>query len=174
MWEHLRYHAERVINPANISTPVYLRMMWRYDKPNFHADWYYNYTGQPWTQFGSFVPDFREGPYFDIGLVGVGNYPSAYAFFYPFGVASKTPVPGWSVQLLYPSFVDSNGSWRLMERANIIQGWHSYWKANYRWGGEPYNRVSAQSNANDKNFPVGILQLTYSGTGTLPEKTVLW
>src|SRR5881398_3663851 len=95
-------------------------MMWRYDKPNFHADWYYDYTGQTWIQFGSFVSDFREGPYFDIGLVGVGNYPSAYAFFYPFGVASKTPVPGWSVQLLYPSFVDPNGSWRLMERANII------------------------------------------------------
>src|SRR2546427_911888 len=174
MWEHLRYHAERVINPANSSTPVYLRMMWRYDKPDFHADWYYNYTGQPWIQFGSFVPDFREGPYFDIGLVGVGNYPSAYAFFYQFGVASKTPVLGWSVQLLYPSFVDPNGSWRLMEKANIIQGWHSYWKANYRWGGEPYNGVSAEANANDKTFPVGILQMTYSGIGTLPEKTVLW
>jgi hypothetical protein len=174
MWEHLRYHAERLINPANISTPVYLRMMWRYDKPTFHADWYYNYTGQPWTQFGSFVPDFREGPYFDIGIVGVGNYPSAYAFFYQFGVASKVPVPGWSVQLLYPSFVDPDGSWRLMEKANIIQGWHSYWKANYRWGGEPYNGVSARANANDKTLPAGILQLTYSGIETLPDKTVLW
>ena len=99
------------------------------------------------------MPDFRGGPYFDIGLVGVGNYPSAYAFFYQFGVASKTPVPGWSVQLLYPSFVDPNGSWRLMERANIIQGWHSYWKSNYRWGGELYKGVSAKANANDKTLP---------------------
>ena len=174
MWQHLRYHAERTINPANISTPVYLRMMWQYDQPNWHADWYYNYTGQPWTKFGSFVPDFREGHYFDIGIVGVGNYPSAYAFFYQFGVASKTPVSGWSVQLLYPSFVHPDGSWRVMERANIIQGWHSFWKANYRWGGEPYNGVYAQANANDQTLPAGILQLTYSGTGTLPEKTVLW
>ena len=61
-----------------------------------------------------------------------------------------------------------------MERANIIQGWHSYWKANYRWGGEPYNGVSAQANASDNTVSIGILQLTYSGTGTLPEKTVLW
>jgi len=173
-WEHLRYHTQRIINPTDISTSVYLRMMWQYDQPNWHADWYYNYTGQPWTKFGSFVPDFREGHYFDIGVVGVGNYPSAYAFFYQFGVASKTPVPGWSVQLLYPSFVHPDGSWRLMERANIIQGWHSYWKANYRWGGEPYYGVSAQANANDKTLPPGILQLTYSGVGTLPEKTVLW
>ncbi len=174
MWQHLRYHAQHTINPADISTPVYLRMMWQYDQPSWHADWYYNYTGQPWTKFGSFVPDFREGHYFDIGIVGVGNYPSAYAFFYQFGVASKTPVQGWSVQLLYPSFVHPDGSWRVMERANIIQGWHSFWKANYRWGGEPYNGVSAQANANDQTLPAGILQLTYSGTGTLPEKTVLW
>ena len=174
MWQHLRYHAQHTINPADISTPVYLRMMWQYDQPNWHADWYYNYTGQPWTKFGSFVPDFREGHYFDIGIVGVGNYPSAYAFFYQFGVASKTPVSGWSVQLLYPSFVHPDGSWRVMERANIIQGWHSFWKANYRWGGEPYNGVSAEANANDQALPAGIVQLTYSGTGTLPEKTVLW
>src|SRR5437016_8413250 len=173
-WEHLRYHAQQIINPTNISSPVYLRMMWQYDQPNWHADWYYNYTGQPWTKFGSFVPDFREGHYFDIGVVGVGNYPWAYAFFYQFGVASKTPVPGWSVQLLYPSFVHPDGSWRLMERANIIQGWHSYWKANYRWGGEPYNGVSALANANDETIPLGILQLFYTGTGSLKDKTVLW
>ena len=176
MWQHLRYHTESMIHPANISTPVYLRMMWRYDQPNFHADWYYNYTGQPWTKFGSFVPDFREGHYFDIGIVGGGtaNYPTAFVFFYQFGAASKISVPGWSVQLLYPSFVHPDGSWRLMERTNIIQGWHSFWKANYRWGGEPYNGVSARANANDMTLPVGILELTYSGTGTLQDKTVLW
>jgi hypothetical protein len=173
-WEHLRYHAQRIINPTNTSTPVYLRMMWQYDQPNWHADWYYNYTGQPWTKFGSFVPDFREGHYFDIGVVGVGTYPSAYAFFYQFGVASKTPAPGWLVQLLYPSFVHPDGSWRLMERANIIQGWHSYWKASYRWGGQPYNSVSASANANDKTIPQGVVQLSYVGTGALRDKTVLW
>src|SRR5205807_2396876 len=134
---------------------------------NWHADWYYNYTGQPWTKFGSFVPDFREGHYFDIGVVGFGSYPWAYAFFYQLGVASKTPVPGWSVQLLYPSFVHPDGSWRLMERANIIQGWHSYWKANYRWGGQPYNGVSALASANDENVPLGVLQLSYIVTGSL-------
>ncbi|TMI28722.1 hypothetical protein E6H30_00515 [Candidatus Bathyarchaeota archaeon] len=173
-WEHLRYHAQQIINPTNTSTPVYLRMMWQYDRPNWHADWYYNYTGQPWTKFGSFVPDFREGHYFDIGVVGFGSYPWAYAFFYQFGVASKTPVPGWSVQLLCPSFVHPDGSWRLMERANIIQGWHSYWKANYRWGGQPYNGVSALANANDETIPLGIIQLSYVGTGVLQDKTVLW
>jgi hypothetical protein len=174
IWEHLRYHAQQIIHPANISTPVYLRMMWQQDQQTWHANWYYNYTGQTWTKFGSFVPDFREGHYFDIGVTGAGNYPFAQALFYQFGVASKIPVPGWSVQLLYPSFIDTNGSWRLMESANIIQGSESFWKGNYRWGGEPYNGVFAEANANDKNFPVGVLQLAYSGTGAIPDKTVLW
>jgi len=174
IWQHLRYHAQQIINPANLSTLVYLRMMWQYEQQNWHADWFYNYTGQSWTKFGSFVPDFREGHYFDLGAVGAGNYPFLQALFYQFGVASKTPVPGWSVQLLYPSFIDPYGSWKLMERANIIQGWHSFWKGSYRWGGEPYNGVSAQANANYQTLPVGILQLTYSGTGTLPDKSILW
>jgi hypothetical protein len=173
IWEHIRYHAQQIINTNNISTPVYLRMMWQYEQKNWHANWYYNYTGRSWTKFGSFVPDFREAPYFNIGVTGAGNYPYPLAFFYQFGVATKTPVPGWSVQLLYPSFINPRGSWSLVEKANTIQGWHSFWKGNYRWGGEPYNGVSAQANENERTIPVGILQLTYTGTGSLPENTLL-
>jgi len=174
IWEHLRYHAQQTISTPSISTPVYLRMLWQYNQSVWHANWFYNYTGQPWTRFGSFVPDFREGHYFDVGVEGAGNYPCSCVYFYQFGVASKTPVAGWSVQLLYPSFVHPDGSWGVIEHASIIQGVSSYWKGNYRWGGEPYNGVSARANANDKTLPAGILQLTYSGTGTLMEKTILW
>jgi hypothetical protein len=175
IWEHLRYHTQQLIQPGNISTPVYLKITWGGQRPNYHADWFYNYTGHPWTKFGSFVPDFREAPYFDIGVEGAGNFPCTCVYFYQFGVASKMPVPGWSVQLLYPSFVNpQSGTWQQMEHASIIQGWHSYWKGNYRWGGDPYNKVTAQSNENDKSLPVGVLQLTYSGGETLQDHTVLW
>ncbi len=182
IWEHLRYHAQQIITPANISTPVYLRMVWQYDQVRWHAEWYYNYTGQPWTKFGSVTPDFREGHYFDIGIdSGVGNYPLGFALFYQFGVASKTPFPGWSVKLLYPSFLDCAGSfsdcgdsWKMMERANLVQGPLSYWKGSYRWGGLPYNGVLAQAQDNDKSIPLGILQLTYSGAGTAPGGMALW
>lgn len=176
IWEHLRYHAEQIIKPASISTPVYLRIIWQYDQPSWHADWYYNFTGQPWTKFGSFVPDFREGHYFDIGIDGAAqNQLCACALFYQFGVASKTPVSGWSVQLSYPSFVPPGGSsWRPMEHASSIQGPYSYWKGAYKWGGETYTGVSANSNANDQSIPPDVLQLTYSGTGTLQSSKVLW
>ncbi len=172
IWEHMRYHTEQTIT-ANLSTPVYLRIMWSYNQSVPHAEWYYNYTGHPWTRFGDFVPDFREGPYFDIGIDGAGNFPYAYAMFYQFGVATKTPVTGWSVQLLYPSFVNTT-SWIPMERANIIQGWTSFWKGNYRWGGQPYPGVSADANANDEAIPPGVAEFTYTGSGTLRDRTPLW
>ena len=174
IWEHLRYHAQQIITPPDSVTPVYLRMTWQYNQSIWHANWFYNYTGHPWTKFGSFVPDFREGHYFDIGTDGAGNYPCGCALFYQFGAATKTPVPGWSVDLLYPSFVNYSSSWQLMEHAKIIQGVDSFWKGAYRWGGEAYTGVSAKSNATDKTIPLGVLQLTYRGEGTLRDGTVLW
>src|SRR6266516_614720 len=89
-------------------------------------------------------PDPRLGTYFDIGLSGgpASTIPQGSAFLYQFGVASKTPVSGWSVSMFYPSF-QYHGSWLAMESANIVQGDFSYWKVNYRWGGRPYPGVTA-------------------------------
>jgi hypothetical protein len=49
-----------------------------------HADWYYT-TNVPGTRFGSFLPDFREGNYFDIGIPGgvPTNLPNGAFYFYP-------------------------------------------------------------------------------------------
>ena len=169
-WQYLRYHAQVTISPANIPSPTYLRMMWE----SGSANWYYNTTGVPWTRFGSFTPDFREGRYFDIGIPGgvPVNVPQGMAIFYQFGVASKFPVPGWSVLLLYPSF-QYQGSWRIMERANVIQGDFSYWKYEYRWGGAPYPGVTARANLLDPSMPTGIAEFSYTG-GTLRDYSPLW
>ncbi len=176
-WQYLRYHAQVTLHPANLSNPIYLRMMWEPSTQsplNSQVNWYYNTTGVSWQRFGSFIPDYREGPYFDIGVVGLANanLPQEAAYFYQFGVASKIPVQGWSILLLYPSF-QFQGSWRLMERANIVQGDFSYWKAAYRWGGRPYPGVTAQANALNLSFEKNILELSYTG-GTLKNTTPLW
>ncbi len=182
-WQHLRYHAQITLHPSNISSPIFLRMMWEPSQASplgSQVNWYYNTTNTSWLRLGSFIPDYREGPYFDIGSVGTGglgkenaNIPQKYAYFYQFGVASKTPVPGWTVQLLYPSF-QYQGSWRMMERANIIQGDVSYWKAAYRWGGRPYPGVAARANAMDSTIKPGILEFSYTGAGTLKNNAPLW
>ena len=170
-WQYLRYHAQVTLNPQDISTPIYLRMSWEPIRQNgqalYEANWYYNTTNVPWTLFGSFVPDFREGHYFDIGLPGGG------VDFYQFGVASKTPVSGWKVRLLYPSFLDNSGAWRRMERANIVQGDHSLWKVMYRWGGSPYPGAGARANLQDPSVPPGEVEFAYTGE-TLGNGTPLW
>jgi hypothetical protein len=177
-WEHLWYHSQTTLNPQNISTPIYLRMQWEPvtvdGQPRSLVNWYYNTTGVAWTRFGSYLPDRRLGTYFDIGLSGgpASEIPQGSAFLYQFGVASKLPVSGWSVSLFYPSF-QYQGSWRPMERANIVQGDFSYWKVNYRWGGRPYPGVTARANLLDSSIPADIVKFSYTG-GTMKDFTPLW
>ena len=170
-WQNPRYHSQTVLSLPDPSTPIHLRMMWESGIVN----WYYNYTGIPWQKYGSFTPDFREGRYFDIGVVlgGRGNPPYQDAFFYQFGVSSKVPVSGWTLRLLYPSFM-YQGVWRLMEKARTIQGDHSYWKANYRWGGYPYLGVWAKGNALDSSIDKNVVEFSYTGDVVMPERILLW
>jgi len=176
-WQYLRYHAEILIHPANISSPIYLRMMWEPSTSNpsqEQVNWYYNTTGTPWQKFGSFMPDFREGKYFDIGVVdtGNGNLPERRAYFFQFGVASKVIVPGWRVLMIYPSF-QYQGSWKLMERANVIQGPGSFWKGAFRWAGLAYPGVSVTGNIRDPSMTPGIAEFSYTGT-TMQNHAPLW
>jgi len=178
MWEHLWYHSQTTLNPQNISTPIYLRMNWEPvtvdGQPRSIVSWYYNTTGAAWTKFGSFLPDRRLGTYFDIGLSGgqASEIPQGSAFLYQFGVGSKLPVSGWSVSLFNPSF-QYQGTWRTMEKANIVQGDFSYWKVNYRWGGWPYPGVTARAKLLDSSIPVDIVTFSYTG-GTMKDFTPLW
>jgi hypothetical protein len=178
LWEHLWYHSQITLNPQNISTPIYLRMNWEPVTVDGQlrslVSWYYNTTGIPWTQFGSYLPDRRLGTYFDIGLSGgpASEIPEGSAFLYQFGVASKLPVSGWSATLFHPSF-QYQGSWRTMERANVVQGDFSYWKVSYRWGGRPYPGVTARANLLDSTLPAGIVTFSYTG-GTMKDFTPLW
>jgi len=178
MWEHLWYHSQTTLNPQNISTPIYLRMNWEPvtvdGQPRSIVSWYYNTTGVAWTKFGSFLPDRRLGTYFDIGLSGgpASEIPQGSAFLYQFGVGSKLLVSGWSVSLFNPSF-QYQGTWRTMEKANVVQGDFSYWKVNYRWGGRPYPGVTARVNLLDSSVPVDTLTFSYTG-GTMRDFTPLW
>jgi len=178
IWEHLWYHTQITINPRNISTPIFLRMNWTSasvnGQPQGEVCWYYNTSGTSWTQYGSYVPDQRLGTYFDIGLSGgpLATVPEGTALLSQFGVASKTPVSGWNVTFLDPSFVDQ-GAWRVMEHAGVVQGDYSYWKVRYRWGGLPYHGVTAKANLTDPTIPPGVVEFSYTG-GTLKNFAPLW
>jgi hypothetical protein len=178
IWEHLWYHSQVNLGSKPLSILIYLRMDWEQmtigGETREGVNWYYNTTGTPWTLFGSYLPDPRLGTYFDIGLSGgqASTIPEGSALLYQFGVASKIHVSGWSVLLIDPSF-EFQGSWRVMERANVVQGDYSYWKVRYRWGGMPYDGVTARANLIDKTIPPGVVEFSYTG-GTLTNFTPLW
>jgi hypothetical protein len=179
IWEYLWYHTQKTLNPQNTSTPIYLRMSWipvTIDgQPRGEVNWYYNTTGTPWTQFGSFLPDRRLGTYFDIGLSGgpVTTVPQGTTLLSQFGVASKTPVSGWSVRLQDASFQLPNGTWHIIEHAGAIQGNFSFWKLRYRWGGLPYDGVTAKANLIDPAIPPDVVEFSFTG-GTLKNFEPLW
>jgi hypothetical protein len=179
IWEKLWYHTQVTLNPQNISTPIFLRMNWTSitvnGVPPGEVHWYYNTTGTPWTQYGSYMPDRRLGTYFDIGLSGFPpmTVPQESTFLSQFGVASKTPLLGWSVLLQDPAFQFSNGTWHIMEHANVVQGDYSYWKFRFRWGGLPYDGVTAKANLIDPTMPPDMVEFSYTG-GTLKNFAPLW
>lgn len=172
-WQNPRFHSQMILRDLpSLGTPIFLRMMWEAGKVN----WYYNYTGVPWQSYGSFTPDFREGKYFDIGVVlgGRGNLPYQKAFFYQFGVSSNAPITGWTVRLLHPSFMYL-GVWTPMVQARTIQGDHSYWKVNYRWGGYPYVGVTVKANASDPGISKNVVEFSATGdTNVVADNVLLW
>jgi hypothetical protein len=178
IWEHLWYHTQLTLNPQNISTPIFLRMSWVPVTVNGQSRqavyWDYNTTGTSWTQFGSYLPDLRLGTYFDIGTTGgpATTVPQGTTLLSQFGVASKIPVSGWSALLLDPSFY-YQGTWRVMEHANVVQGDYSFWKFRYRWGGLPYDGVTARANQIDPTMPPDMVEFSYTG-GTLKNFGPLW
>src|SRR5947209_10596370 len=66
------------------------------------------------------------------------------------------------------------GVWRLMEKARTIQGDHSYWKVNYRWGGYPYVGVLAKGNASDSSIGKNVVEFSYTDDLVMPERVLLW
>ena len=58
---------------------------------------------------------------------------------FQFGTANKPPVLGWTIVLLYPSFQDEE-SWRLMEKAAVIQGDLSLFKSGFLLGWSTLSR----------------------------------
>ncbi len=178
IWEHLWYHSQVNLGSKPLSSIIYLRMDWEPmmvgGETRAEVNWYYNTTGIPWTLFGSYLPDPRLGTYFDIGLSGgpASTIPEGSALLSQFGVASKIPVSGWTAVLTDPSF-KYQGTWRIMEHANVVQGDYSYWKVRYRWGGMPYHGVTARANSNDQTIPAGEVELSNTG-GILKNFIPLW
>jgi hypothetical protein len=117
----------------------------------------------------SVIDKFYAGTAFAAGSFPLGHY----AYFFQFGVISNMVIGDnhWSAHLANPRILRKN-RWTHVETAFTIQGDISYLDEDWKWGGTPYEGVSAQYYQNPLQNPYEVI---FHHTGhTLPPGTVLW
>ncbi|MGI0048651.1 MAG: hypothetical protein ACREAW_03840 [Nitrososphaera sp.] len=137
--------------PGNNSA-VMLAMEWN----GRTVDWYFKTSGN-WSKYSSFVPPKIENPYFNLGVIWVGN-PNTNpvlqnAYFYQAGVSvSNKEAQYGQITFECPSYYDKQGSKQCIP-ANAIVGGSSHWKVLWKWG-QPND--NARAAVQGENVTVGL------------------
>jgi hypothetical protein len=106
------------------------------------VDWYYrDLTSINWSKFSSFEPPKIENPYFNVGVIWVGNFftnwPSGNANFYQIGIATLDEHAlnddGLKVVFECPA-VYRNGIKNCISDIDLIEDGDSHWKVLWQWG----------------------------------------
>jgi hypothetical protein len=126
-------HESKVPLPANYSS-VMLAMEW----DGRIVNWYYKASGNNWSNYSSFEPPKIENPYFNLGVIWVGNpftnTGSSEAYFYQAGVSTSNQAANYGqVTFHCPAYYDIQGEKHCVTAA-AIDGGSSYWKVLWKWG----------------------------------------
>ena len=124
-------HDSKVPLPAS-NPSVMLAMGW----DGRTVNWYYK-AGGNWSRYSSFEPSKIENPYFNLGLIWVGNpftnTGSSEAYFYQAGVSSNKATSFGQVTFHCPAYYDRQGEKQCIPAA-AIDGGSSHWKVLWKWG----------------------------------------
>lgn len=106
-------------------------------------------------------------------IAGMGFPFGHYAFYFQFGVISSRIIADdhWTADLKEPRILRNSG-WSLVETAWSTQGDISYLDYDWKWGGVPYEGVSAKYLNQQLENPHEVM-FFYNGE-TLPRGTILW
>jgi hypothetical protein len=126
---------ESTIPLPNNGSSVMIAMEWARDDAT--VNWYYR-TGGNWLKYSSFLTPEIENPYFNLGVIWVGNPfsnpDSSRAYFYQAGVSTPSEkVEYGQITFECPAYYDNQGEkqcpqFTAVERAN------SQWKVLWKWG----------------------------------------
>lgn len=125
-------HESTVPLPGNDSS-IMLAMEW----DGRIVDWYYK-TGGNWSKYNSFIPPEIENPYFNLGVIWVGNPfsnpDSSKAYFYQAGVSTSDKKAQYG-QFTFecPSYYDKQGA-KQCPPLTAVKGGNSQWKVLWKWG----------------------------------------
>lgn len=124
-------HESTVPLPGSDSS-VMLAMEW----DGRTVGWYYK-SGGNWSKYSSFVPPKIENPYFNLGVIWVGNPfsnpGSSRAYFYQAGVSVSDKVQYGQITFECPSYRDKQGAKHCPQLA-AVNGGNSQWKVLWKWG----------------------------------------
>jgi len=138
-------HESKVPLPGNGSSVV-LAMEW--DKDDANVNWYYK-TGDNWTKYSSFQTPEIENPYFNLGVIWVGNPfsnpDSSKAYFYQAGVSTSSQETKYGqITFECPAYYDKQEEKQCPQLAAVERG-NSHWKVLWKWGLQNDNaRVTMQ------------------------------
>jgi hypothetical protein len=116
---------------------VMLAMEWQPDSRT--VKWFYAKPSAEWVEYSSFVSPEIGNPYFNLGVIPVGNPftnpDTGNAFFFQVGVSAArgTPNAFGSIAFHCPGHYDKDGAKQCVELEPIVRG-NSHWKALWKWG----------------------------------------
>ena len=136
-WISLMHKSVKPFEDSN-GRLVVLAMEWQQDEQT--VAWQYKLGGSDWQEFGRFVSPEIENPYFNLGVIPVGNPvfnpPYGNAYFFQAGVSSPDPVPkGGVISFNCPAYYDADGN-KLCAGLEPVIGGSSHWKVLWKWGAQ--------------------------------------
>ena len=116
-------HESTVPLPGNGSS-VMLAMEW--DKDDSNVNWYYK-TGDNWSKYSSFQTPEIENPYFNLGVIWVGNPfsnpDSSKAYFFQAGVSTSSQETRYGqITFECPAYYDRQEEKHCLQFAAVERG----------------------------------------------------
>jgi hypothetical protein len=132
-------HQSAVRLPADSVFPktVMLAMEWQQDERT--VKWYHRDAYRQWKEYSQFFSPEIENPYFNLGVIPVGNPftnpDSGNAFFFQVGVSVPGEDSGAAGMIGFhcPAYYDKNGIKQCVDLEPIVRG-NSHWKVLWKWG----------------------------------------
>lgn len=116
---------------------IMLAMEWQVDGRT--VKWYHGVPAGAWKEYSQFVSPKIENPYFNLGVIPVGNPftnpDTGNEFFFQVGISRPIDAAAGSGSIGFhcPAYYDIEGAKRCVDLEPIVRA-NSHWKALLKWG----------------------------------------
>lgn len=125
--------------PEEIVTPNTLMLAMEWQGDDRTVRWYIRNAESEWREYSHFFSPEIENPYFNLGVIPVGNPfsnpDSGNAFFYQVGVSRPNEYSSAAgiIEFHCLAYYDKNGTKQCVDLEPVVRG-NSHWKVLWKWG----------------------------------------